>query len=219
MKVSEIIEDFTIYPRNLVDDVWISELSQHLRSGANFPPVLIDKKSKRLVDGFHRRRAYIRVFGPDCDIPTEVMSFKNDADLFLESMRRNGTHGKPLSTVDRLRCVDRGRAFGLTIEVIASTLNIEPRKLEAKAELRITTGENGESVILKRSMVRPIGPATNDQKRAINAAAGKISFHAKSLYDLLRLNLLDLNDATILQDLYNLRDVLNEKLPEKVEVV
>lgn len=215
MKVSELIEDLTIYPRNIVDDVWIGSLAHHLRNGAILPPILVDKKSKRIVDGFHRRRAYIRVFGPDCDIPTEVLSFKNDTEIFLESMRRNGQHGKPLSTVDRIRCVDRGRELGVSVEVIATILNVEVKKLEAKAELRIAHGPQGETVIVKNGMNNP-GTLTQRQKESVNNAFGKIRLYASLLSELLRSDMFDFSQNG-LEDLYILRDTLNEKLPERVK--
>ncbi len=213
MKVSDLVEDLTIYPRNIIDDVWISSLAHHLRNGAIFPPILVDKKSKRIVDGFHRRRAYIRVHGLECDIPAESIAFKDDAEMFIEAMRRNGIHGKPLSTVDRIRCVDRGKELGVAIEIIANTLNVEVRQLGAKAELRITHGPQGETVIVKAGMNNP-GKLSIEQKRVVNASFGKIRLYASLLSDLLRGNMLDLS-VSGLEDLYILRDILNEKLPEK----
>lgn len=214
MKVSDLVEDLTIYPRNIIDDVWISSLAHHLRNGAIFPPILVDKKSKRIVDGFHRRRAYIRVHGPECDIPAEVVQFKDDAEIFIEAMRRNGLHGKPLSTVDRIRCVDRGRVLGVAIEIIANTLNVEVRKLEVNAEIRITHGPQGETVIVKAGMNKPDGLLSIEQKRVVNAAFGKVKLYASLLSNLLRGDMLDLSIGG-LEDLYILRDILNEKLPDR----
>lgn len=218
MKVSETFEDLAIYPRNQVDDIWASMLAHKLKMGATLPPILVDKKTKKVVDGFHRRRAYIKVYGANCEIPVEQMSFKNDAEMFMESMRRNAQHGKPLSTVDVLMCVARGRDFGLDVEIIAKELNYEVNKLDAKAQVRIVTGPIGEHVILKRGMVSS-SVDTLEEKKIIQQAAGKISFHAKSLYDLIRISRLDLVRDGVLQDLYNLRDLLNEKLPERVKEV
>lgn len=220
MKASEMIEDLAIYPRNQVDDVWTGTLAHHLRNGAILPPVLVNKKDSRIVDGFHRRRAYIRVKGPDCDIPVEVMTFKDDAEMFLESMRRNGIHGRPLSNIDRIRCVDRGKVLGISVEVISSILYVEPVKLGATAELRITQGPAGETVILGRDMNRPNnGQLSKEQKKAAKNAFGQIALYAKLLYDLLSYDMLDLSQAGITQDLYDLRDLLNAKLPERVKEV
>jgi len=219
MKASEMIEDLAIYPRNIVDDVWTGTLAHHLRNGAILPPVLVNKKDKRIVDGFHRRRAYIRVHGTDCEIPAEEMAFKTEAEMFLESMRRNGIHGKPLSTVDRIRCVSLGETLGLTVEVIAAVLHVEPIKLGATAVLRTAQGPAGEMVIMKRDMTRGNGQLSKEQKKAANAAFGKIALYAKLLFDLLNLNMLDLSQVGIAEDLYALRDLLNEKLPERVKEV
>lgn len=218
MKASELIEDLTIYPRNQVDEFWISSLAHHLRNGAIFPPVLADKKSKKIVDGFHRCRAYTRVYGPDCDIPCETMVFKNEAEMFVESLRRNGTHGKPLSTVDRIMSVNRGQQLGVSLEVIASVLNIEPVRLGAKTELRTVRGPGGEVIVIKAAMNRGNGHYNFEQKHAAQNGFGKISLYAKLLNNLLRLNILDLAYGNVLEDLYLLRDTLNELLPERVKV-
>ena len=100
LKASELIEDFSIYPRNGVFDGHVHDLAEALRAGAALPPVVADSKSKRLTDGFHRVRSHVRVFGPEAVI--EVLRAGFGADR-VETLRvgRGSAGDSPTMTVAR----------------------------------------------------------------------------------------------------------------------
>lgn len=54
---------------------------------------MIEKKSKRIVDGFHRHRVYSRLYGVDHEVEVVEKTYKNDAALFLDAARYNSAHG------------------------------------------------------------------------------------------------------------------------------
>src|SRR5688572_13414948 len=58
IKASELVEDFDLYPRGDVDGTHVLSLVQALEAGVELPPIIACKKTKRIVDGFHRRRAF-----------------------------------------------------------------------------------------------------------------------------------------------------------------
>src|SRR5208283_55156 len=52
--LSELILDPEIYPRAEVSSMNVSSIKNALRAGITLPPIIIDKKSRRIIDGAHR---------------------------------------------------------------------------------------------------------------------------------------------------------------------
>jgi hypothetical protein len=93
MKASEIVLDFDLYPRNNLDQSNVRGLMDAMAAGQELPPVVLDKKSKRCIDGFHRVRATLRFLGDDAEITAILRDFQSEKDMFLEAMRLNAHHG------------------------------------------------------------------------------------------------------------------------------
>lgn len=58
LNTAELILDYGLYPRHSIDSQHVSYMVESIRAGVALPPVVIDKKSKRVVDGFHRVTAF-----------------------------------------------------------------------------------------------------------------------------------------------------------------
>jgi transposase-like protein len=68
------------------------------------PPILVDRRSMRVIDGMHRLTA-ARLNGAET---IEVEFFDGtDADAFLRAVEANVTHGLPLSQADRRAAAER----------------------------------------------------------------------------------------------------------------
>ena len=72
LKVAAIVEDFNLYVRHSVDEYHAREIADHIEWGGSVPPIIVDKASMRLIDGFHRVRAYRRLYGSDAAIKAEL---------------------------------------------------------------------------------------------------------------------------------------------------
>src|SRR5262245_7236515 len=59
MQIDKIVIDEHLYPRNKVNDYHVARLKYALKAGAVFPPLTIEKLTRRLVDGRHRYTAYV----------------------------------------------------------------------------------------------------------------------------------------------------------------
>src|SRR5262245_36857156 len=112
MKLADLIEDPTLYPRNTVDDTHVGELVKALASGALLPPIIVDAASLRVVDGVHRRRAHLRFFGDDAIANVDARDFADDAAFFLEAVALNSIHGRRLDRADQTRIVLKLRELG-----------------------------------------------------------------------------------------------------------
>jgi ParB-like chromosome segregation protein Spo0J len=122
------------------------------------PPILVDKRSMRVIDGMHRLMA-ASLQGRDT---IDVIFFDgSDADLFLRAVQENVTHGLPLSQADRRAAAERiieshpnmsdraiGQIAGLAAKTVAS---IRKRSADSAPQPNGRVGMDGK--------VRPLDPA------------------------------------------------------------
>src|SRR6266700_122704 len=94
ISLSELVEDLSIYPRGAVDNVRVDDLCYALDAGNVLPPPLVDRATRKIVDGFHRVRAYRKRLGDDGVIDAELEDFASDAEMLLRSAQLNAVHGK-----------------------------------------------------------------------------------------------------------------------------
>lgn len=212
---SELVLDFTLYPRVSVDPQHVSYIMEAIRAGASFPPVIVDKKSKRVIDGFHRIKAALRL-SPDAKIAVEWRSYRNEAEMLLEAVALNAGHGRMLAMYDRTRCVVLADALGIDPARIATALNLTvERVVELRATRTATFG--GELVPLKRTLLHMTGKRlTNAQEKAQQKLSGMNQvFYANQLITLIEADLLDTENPalmTALGKLYGLLKVAIKKV-------
>lgn len=142
-----------------MDDAHVRLLA---RSGGELHPVVVHRKTMRVIDGMHRVLA-VRLRGEDT---VAARFFDGDLDdAFLFSVRANLTHGLPLTTADRVaaaRRIIRSRP-GWSDRLIATTTLLSARtvaKLRKHADvpqLPTRVGRDGR--------VRPLD-ATPGRRRA-----------------------------------------------------
>jgi hypothetical protein len=198
LKASELIEDFSIYPRNCVFDGHVYDLSETIRSGAALPPCVADAKTMRLTDGFHRRRAYIRVYGEDAPIETMLVEFSGDAEMVCDAVARNAIHGRRLTTADIARCASLGKQFRISRERMAELLHITRDKLTEITAERFATGKAG-TVVLRRPMAHLAGRKLTKAQEEVSAHVGGQTalYHVNTLIKLIESKSLPDDDKLI----------------------
>jgi hypothetical protein len=67
-------------------------------SGATLPPILVHRRTMRVIDGMHRLRAARLRGEPDIEV---TYYDGDDTGAFIEAVRANVTHGLPLTLADR----------------------------------------------------------------------------------------------------------------------
>ena len=129
------------------------------------PPILVDRRSMRVIDGMHRLMA-ASLKGRET---IDVEFFDGSAaDAFLRSVEANVTHGLPLSRADRRAAAARivtlcpqmsdraiGESAGLAARSVAA---IRRRSSEAAPQLSVRVGRDGR--------VRPLSSAHGRQRAA-----------------------------------------------------
>lgn len=164
VKLSELVEDLTIYPRGSVSDVRVSDLVYALDAGAALPPLVIDQATRKVIDGFHRARAWRRRLGADGLVEADVREFDGDLAMAMESARLNAHHGLPLGRYDQRVAYLRIKELGGADEEIAAALGVTPTRL-LQVVVRQAASPGGP-VPLKRGLEHLGGSYLTDEQAA-----------------------------------------------------
>lgn len=213
MKVSELLLDYDLYPRERIEPFNVTQMFEALKSGRELPPVVIDRKSRRVVDGFHRVRAYQKLYGLDAEIPVKLKDYKDDAQMFADAVRLNANHGRQLSTYDRARCIARAESLKLEPEVISSMLNMTLERItEMKAE-RFATYKM-EPRILKRTTAHLAGRELTDDEAEYNIKAGGMhqTFYINQVIAMLEMDTANWESQKVVNALKKLYDLLDKAM-------
>lgn len=125
LALTELIQDFSVYPRLGCSLEHIQTLVAALEAGATLPPIIICSKTKKIVDGFHRARAYVEVHGYGIGVEVEPRDYVDDKALFLDAVKLNASHGQILSSGDRRLSIERALALKIDPVLIAGALNMK----------------------------------------------------------------------------------------------
>ena len=111
-RLGDVVIDPTYQMRMKLNSNAVSKYAEFMRMGDIFPPIVLEKKTNKVVCGFTRMEAYTKVFEPSKKIPCEVKTFKNELERQLFAVEDNAKHGEPFGTFDKkniiLRLIDSG---------------------------------------------------------------------------------------------------------------
>lgn len=210
MKAALLVLDFDLYPRNNVDSGNVSRILNAMAAGEEMPPVIIDKRTKRVADGFHRVRAALRK-DPDSSITVIEKAYKNDQELFLDAMRLNANHGAPLDPCDRTHCVLIAERLSIPIDAVAGALHMPSDRLGKLRTTRVATAAS-QPVPLKRTVAAQFNgkKLTARQAEANTKLSGMNQvFYANQLIELLESKMLDTDDEKLMARLQVLHELLD----------
>ena len=212
-KVSSLVLDFEIYPRTDVNSTNVSQIVEATVSGVEMPPVLIDRKSRRVIDGFHRCKAATRINGDDAEVGIIERSFKNDSEMLLEAIRLNSSHGYKLDSCDRTRCVILAAKLQITDSALGQALNVTTDRLAKLRNTRICP--NGKlSVPIKTTIKHMAGQTlTARQKQANDRLSGMgQTFYVNQLIELFEADLIDWTNDQFIARIETLRALIEGAL-------
>src|SRR6516165_7859213 len=85
--LADLVFDATIYPRANVDEMHVRHMEEAMEGGITLPPIIVERKTKRIVDGTHR---YHAALNRGLKVITCVLkTYATEADLFRESVMLN----------------------------------------------------------------------------------------------------------------------------------
>jgi len=222
--IGKLIFDYGLYPRSDVDRQHIANMSAALDAGVEFPPVIIDKKSKRIVDGFHRGKMYQQKYDDNYKIEVIEKSYGSEKEILLDAIRLNANHGQTLSKHDRVRCILLSEKLKIDKMEVASALSMTVEKVkqlrvERVGELKV--GRTIQSVPLKRTIRHMSGRRLTKRQSEVNEHISGMDqkFYVNQLIMLIESGLLNRNDEILLQRLNILRQKLDKLKCVKMAIV
>ena len=180
MSVSELLLDETLYPRHKVSAYNVNRIMEALQAGATMPPIVVDEKTHKVIDGYHRITAARRMYGENATIDVELRKYKNEREMFRDAVRLNSAHGVNLGKQDRTRCLVFAKNLGIELEVIIVDLNLTLETAQEMLEERTATDVSGQTIALKGSTTDLAGTQLTKEQAEFNAdrASGmKLTFH------------------------------------------
>lgn len=214
--LSALIFDFTIYPRGSVDSHHVSEISVAIEAHAPMPPLVIDAKSKRVVDGFHRGRAYRQLFGEEHSVECVEKRYASDGDMLLDAMRYNASHGRALTQHDKAHCLLLADRFSIAHESVLQALNLTPERMGELRTGRIGSA-GGRPIALKHTIQHMSGRELTKAQTAANEKLGGMNqmFYVNQLIMLVENDLLDRSNGNLMDAVRRLDELLHSALRTK----
>jgi hypothetical protein len=209
---SELVMDYTVYPRHAVDTTNIADLRQAIRARVNLPKIIAEAKTNRIVDGFHRKMAYEAEGFTQVEV--EWREYESDAELFLDAARLNSGHGRKLDRIDQIKIITRA----------ISELNVDPKRVAAALNLsvervnelspRVAYNPNGDLRAMKAGTRHLWGKQlTEEQADALPSTLGRGPLHmVNSVLIAVEGDLFDLADPNVRERLERLAAAIEMKL-------
>ena len=210
VKAASLVLDFDLYPRNNVDSHNVRGIIDAMEAGTELPPVIIEKKTRRVVDGFHRTRAVLQR-DPEGEITIVEKVYHSDKELFLDAMRYNAAHGARLDPCDRTRCTLIAERLSIPIDSVAGALNMPVDKLAGLRETRTATVRGGLSIPLKRTIAHMAGRQLSKAQASANDGLSGMnqSFYVNQIISLIETGLLNKDDEKLMERLTRLYELLD----------
>lgn len=215
-KVSELVLDFAVYPRVSVDTQHIGYMKESLEAGVTMPPVVICAKSLRVVDGFHRVRSYMGLYGAEHMVEVIEKKYRNDAELLADAMRFNAFHGRTLNRFDRVHCVLLAEKYKLTLDQTAAALGMTVETLGELRTVRVaevmSPAKKLEPVPLKRTIQHMAGKTLTPEQMEANRHLSGMNqlFYVNQVISLIENDLLDLKHKELLDRLKHLAELIRK---------
>lgn len=214
--IANLVLDETIYPRHTISMANVGAIAEAIMAGASIPPILIDQGSNRVIDGFHRVRAYERLYGAEHGIAVVSKRYRDKRAMLADAIQANVGRGVDLSRWDHLRCMELADEVGMNVNTLAKLLQWQPERLVAYRESKMGTTLDDRKVMLKRSLRHRVGkPLTAAQERVNETASGMPAlFHINQLVALLETDLMPESEQ-VAEHLQHLVELATTWLAEK----
>ena len=212
-QLAELVLDFDMYPRGKVDSHHAAQMVASIEAGAELPPLVIDKKTKRLVDGFHRWRAYKQAYGLNYKVTCIEKTYKDDGELFLDAMRYNASHGRALTQHDKTHCLIMAKNFKLSDNLVSEALNLTAERIGELRSTRIA-GVAARPIALKQTIRHMAGQKLTKKQETANTKLSGMNqlFYVNQVCILIENDLVDTDNSQLAKGFIRLRALLVQHL-------
>ena len=176
------------------------------------PALIVDRKSKRVIDGFNRLTRALRYGGEGATIEVCWRDYKSERDMLLDSFHLNSAHGLKFTTYDLARCITISEGFKLKPAEVAAALHLTVERLENIRLRKTALDSKGRLVPIKRTLAafagRRISAAQIEANR--RAVGHHQVFLVNQVINLIEGGILDAEDETLLRRLEHLAALLTD---------
>lgn len=207
IKAIECILDWNLWPRHSaqkLDTANIRQMKESLEAGLPLPPIVIDKDSMRVVDGFHRLTAVLDLQGDEADIEADVRYYESEREMFLDAVRLNAHQGKMMTPMDRAYSIIKARRMKIPAPMVAEALGMLPDAMKEFLEKRSAMVEStGERIPLaygaSHLSAAEHGEALNDEQEhfARTATGSVFMMHVRQVLNGAKADALKLTDKDV----------------------
>lgn len=142
LKLNSLVFDESVYPRCNVDEMHVRSMMHAMEGGIEMPPILVERKTNRIVDGVHRYHAALR--SGHKTIRGVLKTYASEKELFKDAVAGNVGVGLKLGTDDSLRVIDLATKLGFKEIDQAAMLRTSIAHLRALAPRFATVNEASE---------------------------------------------------------------------------
>ena len=219
VKAIELVMDWSLWPRQAaqrLDSTNVARMKEALRSGFPLPPVIINKKDYRIVDGFHRTKAVLDVFGDDAEIDAITKDYATEQEMFLEAGATNHHHGLPMGPKDKAHFITRCRKMHIPWPAIADALNMDAKRVQEFVKKRTAKTSTGETIPLSSGAKHMAGMVLDKAQEhyvRTETGGGGPSMHLSIIINALQSKSIPVNTKSVNQ-MERLRDLVADWLAE-----
>ncbi len=208
MKASLLVRDYNLYPRHQMDESNVKHLSDALDAGETLPPVIADKATLKIVDGFHRTEAVLRK-DEEASIAVTLVEYENEAAMFIDAVARNSRHGVGIQAYDRARCVEIAHQLHVDDDALAGALAVNQAVLGRLRAKKLALDPKGNMTPIKRPLRHLAGQKlTSKQMTANDKSSGwSVRFHAEQIVLAIEGDIVEWDESTR-EALLRLQEVL-----------
>jgi hypothetical protein len=217
-KAADLIWDKEIYPRTDISATHVMRLVSALQAGSALPPIVIDRKTRTIVDGVHRWKARQKLGGQDVELEVDCREFQSANEMFLAAIELNSAHGLGFSSYDITRSAVRALERGIELQALAEAVHIPVAGIQRRLQENTAWSRDlGITVPLKGAMKSLAGKDVTEQQMAANRFSGGMRpvYYINQLVALLDAGLYDWGSENERAALKRLQKKLREKLVRK----
>jgi len=157
LRIDEIEKDLEFYPRERTSWIVAYKYSEAMKTGQKFPPITVAEINGRfvLVDGWHRIEA-LKTLKQE-HVQAEILNGLSPAEIFVEAVRRNTSHGQPLTTTEVTSVIIRLQDLKIPLKEISSIIHMPLEKIKPFVNKRVTHAITGQPVALKKPLYHLAG--------------------------------------------------------------
>jgi len=213
IELNRIVVDEELYPRNQYNWQTAYDYSESMKTGADFPKMVVAKHNNVfiLVDGRHRLEATKIVLGKkkfnEAKKKVEVLIGLSKREIYTEGIRRNIVHGLRFSVQEKLKIAVKLKDLKYSMAEISKLVHITVHKLKDLTQRRVVMSDDGK-IVLKSTFERTGGNHENIESIQ-QPFKGQFQLNlVKELVTLLETKTIDLEDKKVYQELLQLKKLL-----------